>query len=64
MKNVFSLLIIGVAGFKLSASFMNPEVPVTFFGAVINIWIYRVIWLSAGVLSALAIIKDRNKKTS
>jgi len=61
MKNIFSLLIIGVAGFKLAQSFMNPDEVVTFFGTEINIWMYRLIWLAAGLLSVFAIIRDRNK---
>lgn len=63
MKNIFSLLIIGVAGFKLAASFLNPDELVTFFGAEVNIWMYRLIWFAAGLLSVYAIIKDRTKKT-
>lgn len=61
MKNVFSVLLIGVAFFKLTVSILNPNEIVTLFGAEVNIWIYRAIWLFAGLLSVYSINKERNK---
>lgn len=60
MKHIFSLLIIGIAGFKLAQSFMNPENATTFLGMDINIWLYRLIWLSAALLSGYSIMRARN----
>ena len=62
MKHIFSLLIIGIAGFKLTQSFMNPENANTFLGMDINIWLYRLIWLSAALFSGFAIMKARKEQ--
>ena len=61
MKNIFWLLIIGVAGFKLAASFMNPEDEVTFLSSEINIWMYRAIWLFAGCISIYSLYREKLK---
>lgn len=61
MKNIFSLIIIAVAGFKLTSSIINPNELVTLFGAEVNIWLYRIIWLSAGLLSVYSIYRERKK---
>ena len=61
MKHIFSLLIIGIAGFKLAQSFINPENANSFLGMEMNIWLYRLIWLSAAVFSGFAIFRDRKK---
>ncbi len=62
MKQVFSLLIIGIAGFKLAQSFVNPENATTFLGMEVNIWLYRLIWLSAALFSGFAIMKARKEQ--
>ena len=61
MKNIFWLLIIGVAGFKLTASFMNPEDGVTFLNSDINVWAYRSIWLFAGCIAIYSLYRERQK---
>ena len=61
MKYIFSFLIIGVAGFKLAQSFMNPDDAVVFLGMEMNAWLYRLIWLAAGIFSAISIMKTREK---
>ncbi|MFC7358052.1 hypothetical protein ACFQO1_10155 [Jejudonia soesokkakensis] len=60
-KYALSIIIIFAAGFKLSASFVNPLEAVTLFGAEVNIWIYRLVWLAAGALSVFAIYRTRKK---
>ena len=62
MKHILSLVVIGIAGFKLAQSFMNPESASQFLGMEMNIWLYRLIWVVAGVLSAFSIIRARNKE--
>lgn len=62
MKNVFSLLIIGVAGFKLVQSFMHPENATIFLGMDTNIWLFRLIWVLAALLSGYSIMRERNTK--
>ena len=64
MKHIFSLLIIGIAFYKLALSFMNPEIATTFLGMDVNIWLYRLIWLSAAIFSALAIFRARKTGTN
>ena len=61
MKYLFSFLIIGVAGFKLAQSFMNPDDLSVFLGMDMNVWVYRLIWVAAGVFSGISIIKTRDK---
>jgi hypothetical protein len=61
MKNIFSLVIIGAACFKLTQSFMNPENALQFLGMDVNVWLYRAIWVFAGLFSVYAIIRERAK---
>lgn len=60
-KYVLSIIVIFAAGFKLSASFVNPTDTATIFGAEVNIWMYRFIWLAAGALSVFSIYRARKK---
>ena len=62
-KYVLSIIVIFAAGFKLSASFVNPTETVTLFGAEVNIWMYRIIWLAAGALSVFSIYRARRKNS-
>ncbi|EDM44239.1 hypothetical protein SCB49_04400 [unidentified eubacterium SCB49] len=62
MKHIFSLLIIGVACYKVAQSFMHPEITTQFLGMDMNVWAYRLIWTAAAVLSGYSIIKERNKE--
>jgi uncharacterized YccA/Bax inhibitor family protein len=62
MKHLFSLLIIGIAGFKLTISFMHSDAAVTLFGVEINNWAYRAIWLGAALLSVYSLVRKKNEK--
>lgn len=62
MKHILSLLVIGIAGFKLAQSFMNPETASTFLGMDMNIWLYRLIWIAAAIFAGLSIMKSRKLK--
>jgi hypothetical protein len=61
MKHILSLIIIGVAGFKIAQSFINPENATAFLGMEMNVWGYRIIWASAAVISGFSIMRGRNK---
>ncbi|MFT7071725.1 hypothetical protein [Patiriisocius sp. Uisw_017] len=60
-KFILSLLLVALAGFKLTTSIMNPEEAVSLFGGEINVWLYRFIWLVAGLVSVYNIYRENNK---
>ncbi len=64
MSKIFSLLIIGMACFKLVTSFTNADDVLQFLGMEVNVWLYRAIWIFAGLLSVFAIIRERNKENN
>lgn len=60
-KFILSLILVALAGFKLTTSIMNPEEAVLLFGGEINVWLYRFIWLVAGLVSVYTIYRENNK---
>ena len=53
-----------MACFKLVTSFTNADDVLQFLGMEVNVWLYRAIWIFAGLLSVFAIIRERNKENN
>ncbi|WP_405292116.1 hypothetical protein [Algibacter sp. Ld11] len=57
MKIVLPLIIIALSIYKVLASFLLDEKQGVLFDMKINIWVYRVIWVIAGLSFAYNLFK-------